>query len=328
MLRWGILGTSFISETMAQAILDDPGSKIQAVASRRIETVEAFTGKYPAAQQYTDYHLLLNDPDVDIVYVGLPNHLHHQLIVESLAANKHVLSEKSLSIDMPKSNQIREAVAASDRFFIEGLMYLHHPLMEKLIELMNENRLGTIQAVSAHYQADIAQFVNPAGKGALYNLGCYPVSLVHLVLQTAFGRDIWTDVKLAGHGTRSTGDGNICEAVLSMRLSNGVLATVHTAETYGMFSDFVIVGDKGSLRFDTNPWLPTASNQMTFTPFEGTEEQVNVTAEGDAFYYQVRKIREAIETGQKALERPAPSIQDSVEIMQILTRWEADCGTD
>ena len=246
MLRWGILGTSFISETMAQAINDDPGSRIRSIAGRRPEAVEAFAQKFSVQAQTVNYPDLLNDPQVDIVYVGLPNHLHHQYIVDSLSAGKHVLSEKSQAIDMPKTRQIVAAVKASNLLCIEGLMYLHHPLMLKLAELLRDDVFGTVHTVSGQYCADIAQFVNPEGKGAIYNLGCYPISLLHLVLQACFGQDAFADVAIQGSGTRSKADGNIVEASLNLTLRNGVSARMHTAETYGMISDFVIVGEKGS----------------------------------------------------------------------------------
>ncbi|MFK7805574.1 MAG: Gfo/Idh/MocA family protein [Anaerolineae bacterium] len=322
-LRWGILGTSFISDTMAAAINADAGSTSQAVAGRRQEAIADFAEKFSVKNQYDSYKALIHDPDVDIVYIGLPNHLHHTCVIGAAAARKHILCEKSLSTDMQKTQQIVEAVSNSQLFFIEGLMYLHHPFIQKLVELLQSNVLGEIKTVSGQYCADIAQFVNPDGGGALYNLGCYPISLLHLVIQTAFGESIWSDFELSGMGNISKKDGNIYDASLNLGLPNGITARIHTAETYGMLADFIIVGDKGSLRFDTNPWLPEKSNSITFTPFDREPEQIKVPAEGDAFFYQVKSIREALEQRKTELARPAPRLQDSVEIMQILTRWQA-----
>ena len=324
MLRWGILGTSFISETMTQAILEDSGSTIQAVAGRRQEAIDSFAQSFSIPKKYTSYQALINDPDVDIVYIGLPNHLHHQFTIACVAAGKHILCEKSLSIDMEKTQAIVDAVSGSELLFIEGLMYLHHPIIKKLVALLQSDVIGPIRTISGQYCADIAQFVNPDGKGALYNLGCYPVSLLHLVLQTAFGSDVWANFEVTGMGSLSGKDGNICEASMILGLTNGVTARIHTAETYGMFSDFVIVGEKGSLRFESNPWLPTKeANVVTLTLFSEESEQIEVNAAGDAFFYQIKHIREMVEAGKIVIERPLPQLQDSVEIMTILTRWEA-----
>ena len=323
LLRWGLLGTSFISEVMGKAIEADDGSIVQAVAGRRPEAVEAFSNNFSIPNRHLSYQALIDDPEVDIVYIGLPNQLHHTYILASVAAGKHILCEKSLSVDMAKTQQIVETVSNSDHLFIEGLMYLHHPFIAKLIELLDSQVIGDIKTITGQYCADIAQFVNPDGGGTLYNLGCYPVSLLHLVLQKAYGDKIWSDYKISGMGSVSKIDGNICEASMSLGLPNGVTARLHTAETYGMFSDFVIVGDKGSLRFDTNPWLPEKSNRMTLTLFDEKPQTIDVAADGDAFFYQVKNIREALADGQKMIGRPAARLQDSLEIMQILTSWEA-----
>ena len=325
MVKWGILGTSFISETMAQAINNDHGSTIQAIAGRRKLATDAFAQNYAVPTKYTDYDELISDPEVDIVYIGLPNHLHHRFIQSAASAGKHILSEKSLSIDMEKTHQILEAVIGYDKLVIEGLMYLHHPFTQKLIELLNSKVIGNIRTISGQYCADIAKFVNPDGGGAIYNLGCYPISLLHLVIQNRFGDGIWADAGLKAIGKESKLDGNICEASLLIDFPNGVSATIHTAETFGMYSNFVIVGDEGSLQFETNPWLPERSNLLMLTKFSGEKEQFPVNATGNAFDFQVTAIRNAIEQGKKQIARPAPSIQDSFEIMKILTQWEELC---
>lgn len=323
MLRWGILGTSFISETVAKAILADPGSSIQAVAGRRQSVIDTFAEEFAVPNKYNSYEELIQDPQVDIVYIGLPNHLHHTYILESVSANKHVLCEKSLSIDLEKSQLIVDAVTDSEVFFIEGLMYLHHPLMTKLVEVLQDNIIGDVRTVSGQYYADIAEFVNPDSKGAIYNLGCYPVSLLHLVLQTSYGSEVFDGLEITGFGSLSEKDGNICEASMQLRLPNGVVGLIHTAETFGMFSEFVVIGEKGSLRFVTNPWLPGELNTLELTSVDGERQQIEVTGDGDAFYYQIKNIRQAIEQGRRYIDRPAARLQDSFEVMSILSKWEA-----
>ncbi len=324
MLRWGILGTSFISDTMASVIQADSESKLQAVAGRQPQAINDFAAKFSIPNKYDNYQALISDPAVDIVYIGLPNHLHHTYVLACVAAGKDILCEKSLSIDLEKTQMIVDAVSESQVFFIEGLMYLHHPLMKKLVSLLENEAIGRIRTITGQYCADIAQFVNPDSKGAIYNLGCYPVSLLHLVLQTTYGSEVWADFEVSGFGNVSEKDGNICEASLNLALANGVTTRIHTAETFGMFSGFVIVGETGTLRFASNPWLPEKEgNVITLTPFEGEAQSIEVTAEGDAFFYQIKHIREAIQQGRRDIDRPAPKLQNSFEIMQILSQWEA-----
>ncbi len=328
MLRWGILGTSFISDTVAQAIVNDPGSSIQAVAGRRQQAVDQFSDKFPVATGYTDFQALINDPEVDLVYVGLPNHLHHQYIIAALEAGKHVLGEKSLSIDMDKTQQIVGAVKKSPNFFIEGLMYLHHPLVYQLQQLIQDKAIGELKSISGSYCADIAQFVNPDSKGAIYNLGCYPISLMHLMIKTAFPESAFENYQLAAQGNLSEKDHNICNASLSLKLSNGLTARIHTAETYGMAHQFTLIGDKGTINLLSNPWLPEAKgNQIELKLYDQPAQLIELDAEGDAFLYQTRQVREAIEQGRQFLPDACPTIDDSQQIMQLLTGWESAART-
>jgi dihydrodiol dehydrogenase / D-xylose 1-dehydrogenase (NADP) len=325
MIGWGILGTGFISDTVAAAIQKSPGSRIAAVAGRDRDRAEAFRERFDGERAYADHAALLADPAVDVVYVGLPNHLHHVFVAAAAKAGKAVLSEKSLSVDMEKSRALVDAVAAGDVFFVEGLMYLAHPLIARFVEILREGRLGAVKSIHANYAADIWQVVNPEGRGTLYNLGCYPVSLLQLTVQTVAGEGAFADRVQTGTGVISPHDGNVAEAALAVRFGGGILATVQTAETHGMFPDFTVVGDKGSLRFLDNPWLPQAgASRLLFTGFDGAREEVVVESDGDAFLHQVRMVERSLAEGRREAARPSPRPADSIEIMDMLTAWEAD----
>ena len=325
MIGWGIWGTGFISDTVAAAIRQSPGSRIAAVAGRDLARTEEFRARFDGDRAHAGAAELLADPAVEIVYVGLPNHVHHEAVAAAAKAGKAVLSEKSLSVDMVKSQALVESVAAHDVFFVEGLMYLAHPLIARFVEILREGRLGAVKAIHASYAADIWQVVNPEGRGALYNLGCYPVSLLQLAVQTVAGEGAFGDRVQTGTGVISSHDGNVAEAALAIRFGCGILATVQTAETYGMFPDFTVVGDKGSLRFLDNPWLPEAgTSRLLFTGFDGAREEISVESDADAFVHQVRMVERSLAAGRKQAERPSPRPADSIEIMEMLTGWEAD----
>ena len=322
-LKWGILGTTFIADVMATAIQNSPYSRLHAVAGRDLQRTQVFQAKFPSAQLHINMEALLADPEVDVVYIALPNHVHHSWCVRAAAAGKHILCEKSLSIDMPKTQEMLAAVEASTGFFAEGLMYLAHPFTARIVELLQDGRLGALKSIQAHYAADIWQLVNPAGRGAIYNLGCYPVSLVQLVVQTMLGTDAFQARRSWGSGHVSAHDGNISEALLGLRFDAGVLASVHTAETHGMGWSFSVTGTQGTLQCISNPWLPTADdNELLWTPFNGAAERITVQAEGDAFDYQVRMVEQHVCQHARIAQRPSPRPSDSHEIMELLTDWE------
>jgi predicted dehydrogenase len=321
-LNWGILGTSFISGVMADAIVEEGNTTLYSVAGRSQAPLAAFAEKYGITNLYNDYDALINDDNVDIIYIALPNHLHHDFIIKAANAGKAILCEKSLSVDMAKTDEALAAVAKNNVFFAEGLMYLTHPLAKRISDVINSDVIGDIRSINGQYCASIAQFVNPESKGALYNLGCYPASLAHLIMQQAFGDTIFDNYTVTASGRRGE-DGNICESAATIQFSNNTICQLHTAEDYGLHAEFTVLGSKGSLQLVSNPWLPEAEgNQLMITTYEQQGETITVPAQGNGFLYQVRLIREALENGQLSLQRPAATPKDSRQIMKLLTDWE------
>ncbi|WP_281628944.1 Gfo/Idh/MocA family oxidoreductase [Vibrio sp. St2] len=320
-MKWGVLGTSFISGVMAEAINNDEGSELYAVAGRSQQPLDDFLANYRPEKAYSNYDELLNDDAIDIVYIALPNHVHHEYVVKAAQKGKAILCEKSLSVDMEKTQQALDAVKQSGVFFAEGLMYLNHPLVSAILEELKQGTIGEIRSIQASYIAAISQFTNPGSKGALYNLGCYPMSLVHLILQSQFGDQIFDNYSMQALG-RLGQDGNICESSALIRFSDALTVQVHTAEDHGLKHGFTILGSKGALTLDSNPWLATRSNQFSVEVYEMSQRQVEVEAEGDGFFYQVANIRKAIEEGKKSLSRPSATLEDSYQIMKLLTDWE------
>ncbi|MFA0567470.1 Gfo/Idh/MocA family protein [Vibrio gallaecicus] len=320
-MKWGILGTSFISGVMADAINNDEGSELYAVAGRTQSTLNEFTTQYKPTTSYNSYDALLNDDSVDVVYIALPNHVHHEYVIKAANKGKAILCEKSLSIDMEKTDLALTAVAENQVFFAEGLMYLNHPLVEQLLSELESGEIGEVRSIQASYIAAIDQFVNPASKGALYNLGCYPMSLIHSVMQQQYGDQIFDNVDISALGRRGL-DGNICESSALMRFNDVVSAQIHTAEDHGLKHHFTILGSKGCITLTTNPWLPSIDNHFSVELYETSHREVTVKAQGDGFHYQVRNIRGAIQAGHKQLHPPCATINDSRAIMDLLTRWE------
>ncbi len=187
MLRWGIIGTGFISHAMLAAISTSNGSVATAIAGRNAAALVDLKAQYGIPLTFADTADMITSNEIDVVYIALPNHLHAETTAAALAAGKPVLCEKSLTVTMEDASTLARAVKASRLFFAEGLMYLAHPLMAQLVTLLRDPSFGDLRSVSGFYAADIWQVVNPAGGGTLYNLGCYPASLLHLVVQTMCG---------------------------------------------------------------------------------------------------------------------------------------------
>lgn len=322
MINWGILGTSFISGVMADAIAGVPGHQVYGVAGRSSANLAAFCQQHPTKHVFNDYAQIIADPEVDVIYIALPNHVHHEYILQAARAGKAILCEKSLSVDMEKTQIALAAIKEHKVFFLEGLMYLHHPLITELVAQLKSGVVGEVRSITARYGADIVKFVNPDSRGAIYNLGCYPASLIHLVMQLSYG-EMANRYQIAANGRRGA-DTNIVETSALLTWPGLAVAHLHCVEDYGMFWDFSIQGSAGTLRIESNPWLPEVQgNVITVMPYEQPAQRIEISAEGDAFYYQVQAVGNALMQKQLEAKRPAVGLQDSLEIMQLLTEWES-----
>ena len=325
MARWAILGTGFISQTVAQAIQSHPGSELLTIAGRNADRVAEFQAKFDIPKISIGYEDALADPEVDIVYIGLPNHVHHELTAMAAAAGKPVLSEKSLTTTMDQAAELVAAVRKAETFFVEGFMYLSHPFYQRVVEVLKDGRLGRLRSIHGFYSAAISGVTNPLGRGTLYNLGCYPASLAHLVVQTMEGEDAFGTARLSGFGVTEPDHGTVVDAAVTAKVGD-VLVNLHSTDSYGMAHEFVIAGENGTLKFLTNPWRPNAGdNRLLWQPYKGEGEEIVVNSGHDDFYHQVAMVEANVAAGNREATRPSPRLKDSLEIMEFLTQWEALC---
>lgn len=332
-LRWGILGTSFISHTVVAAIQSSSASTVVSVFGRDETRLAAFADKFSIpARHSTSIEALLDDAEatVDVVYIGLPSHLHAEASIAAAKRGKAILSEKSLATTMDDSEAMIKAAREANVFFMEGLMYRCHPLITKVGEILKAGTLGDVRSVEGHYSSNIWKRANPLGRGTIYNLGCYPVSLLQFVIECSIGPEAFTATgrRVSGVGNIATDGGvrHVRDAALTARFANSTLATIQSSDSHGKSFGFTVQGSEGTLRCITNPWLPSADddNVIEVTKKSGETERIAVKGEWDAFGYQVRRVEEGIKAGKTEPEWPAASWQTSIDIMGLLLEWEEE----
>ena len=181
-LRWGILGPGRIAPRLVRAVAASTRGELVAVASRDVGRAAAFATEHGIPRSFGSYDDLLAAPDLDVVYISLPNHLHAEWTVRSLDAGKHVLCEKPLALKVEDIDAIAAASARADRIAVEAFMYLHHPQILKSVELARTGALGRLELVNGTFSFFLAHPNDPRieptmGGGSLWDVGCYPVSL-------------------------------------------------------------------------------------------------------------------------------------------------------
>ncbi|HEV7717742.1 MAG TPA: Gfo/Idh/MocA family oxidoreductase [Arsenicitalea sp.] len=322
MLTWGLVGAGNFAHTIARAVKESSGSRLLAVNGRGEARTTAFQREHDIPRLYLNLDEMLSDPEIDIVHVAAPTVTHRDVCIRAANAGKHIVSEKSLAMDMDEARDLLAAVERNGVFFVEGLMYLSHPLMARYSEIIRSGILGTIKSVVALYAAPSGG-ANPSSGGTILDLACYPASLLQLTLQTAFGAGAFGDRRAtAATGFASKANGNILETALSVRFGCGVLASLQSVGTVGFSTVFKVSGERGALEFETNPWLPVAgANVMRLRLYDRPTEEIVVQADYDAYYHQVVLAEQQISAKQKVAVRPSPTPSDSLEILSLLTEW-------
>jgi predicted dehydrogenase len=181
-LRWGILGPGRIAPRLVRAVGGSSRATLVAVASRDADRAASFAATHGIPHPYGSYDALLGAPDVDVVYVSLPNHLHAEWTTRALDAGKHVLCEKPLALSVADVDAVAAAAARSGRIVAEGFMYLHHPQIIRAIDLARSGAIGRLEVVNGTFSFFLTHpddpRVDPAmGGGSLWDVGCYPVSM-------------------------------------------------------------------------------------------------------------------------------------------------------
>ncbi len=185
-LRWGILGPGRIAPRLVRAIAACPRATLAAVASRDPDRAAAFAAAHAVPRSFGSYAALLAAPDVDVVYIALPNHLHAEWTIRALEAGKHVLCEKPLALTVADVDAIAAAADRTGRIAVEAFMYLHHPQILHAVDLARSGALGRLELIDGSFTFFLSHPGDPRaepsmGGGSLWDVGCYPVSFARRV---------------------------------------------------------------------------------------------------------------------------------------------------
>lgn len=280
-LRWGILGGSnFAATLMGPAIHAAEGAKLAGLATSSAEKAARFTAFAPDCVVFDRYEALLASPDIDAVYIPLPNHMHVDWTLRAIEAGKHVLCEKPLTLKAGDFDPVIAARGASGLVVAEAYMILHHPQFSRAKDLLEGGAIGTLRhvdAVFSYNNTDPDNIRNQAasGGGGLPDIGVYTFGAVRFVTgqepqKVPFARIDFEDgvdtfVQMAAEFPDFT-----YSAVISMRLFNRQEVVFH--------------GDNGVMRltcpFNSNVFnqaeihLETAGGKVTVERFTGINQYV------------------------------------------------------
>lgn len=186
-IRWGVLGAARIAvNQVIPAIQRVAGAELVAIASRDLDKARETAARFGIPKAFGSYEALLDDPDIDAVYIPLPNALHAPWTIRAAQAGMHVLCEKPLALHASQAGEMIAACRAHGVQLAEAFMYRHHPQIVQSLELVRAGEIGTPRLIRGSFSFELSRpddvRWDPAlGGGALLDVGCYPVSAARLV---------------------------------------------------------------------------------------------------------------------------------------------------
>ncbi len=187
-MRWGVLATGGIAARFTAEVRELPDAEVVAVASRSEASAKEFAGRFGIPRAYGEWAGLVNDPEVDVVYVATPHSAHRTAAGLALAAGKPVLCEKPFTLNVREAEELVSLARERGLFLMEAMWTYCNPVIRRLLEIIRDGAIGDIRTIQADFgfpgPADPTHRLrDPAlGGGALLDLGVYPISFAHLLL--------------------------------------------------------------------------------------------------------------------------------------------------
>ncbi|WP_305908845.1 Gfo/Idh/MocA family oxidoreductase [Methylomarinum sp. Ch1-1] len=308
-LRWGILGAARINQKLLPAIVEAGNSRLMAIASRRpgaaAETLAQYAPEQQDVKTYDDPELLLNDPDIQAVYLPMANHEHAEWALRAIEQGKHVLCEKPLALK-PTDIEAIEAAAAKHRVTVmEGFMYRFHPQHGRVKELIDSGLIGEIRSVRTCFSfmmkpARLYRIENDVenGGGAMWDIGCYAIHSARMFFDhpplaaTAMAKYVDSGADVSNSGVLDFGDGKYAQFDFSFERARR--------------SEYEIIGTEGGLKCH-NVWaMPEDTPVISWWTEDGRQDEEKLTP-ASHFRLEIEHFSDCVLNGKA----PALSLTDA-----------------
>lgn len=309
-LRWGILATGLIADLFATD-LKASGLEMSAVGSRSLEKAKSFAARFGIPNAHGSYEDLVQDPDVDIIYVATPHPDHARSAIMALNAGKHVLVEKPFTLNAKEAEAVAALAREKNLVIMEAMWTRFLPHMRRIRDIIDAGTIGTIRSVQAeHRQAlpsDPTNRLNAPelGGGALLDLGIYPVS---------FAYDMLGKPSSVTSVARFTQTGVDAEIALIMKHQNDAISTSVSALDCAGPNTAAVYGTKARIEIDGIWYIPTS---FRVVDYKGTVlEEFSEHVESRGMQFQAIEMEELVASGKKTSD--LMSLEETVTIMHTL----------
>lgn len=334
-IKWGILGLGKIAHHFAESFEEIKNAKLLSIASRNEININNFKKKFNISQEFCfdNYLDLINNKEIDIVYISLPHSLHYKWVTECIKNYKNILVEKPAVISVGDVSDIKERLKSKKIFFAESFLYRYHPQTQVVIDIIKNEDVGELLSMSSFFGSDIITkkkffglikkikisknnrlFNKELGGGAIWDIGCYPTSMSLLIA-----------------GLKSKINGNIeilnsriiknpaevdLESFAELKFENDFKSKIGCSFKSNLGQSTTINGSKCKIVIN-NSWncknKVIRLNQKEYK----IEKKYN-----NNFSYVIEKISEYLINGKTEPDFPGMRLKDSITNIEILEKWQ------
>jgi len=322
-LNWGFVGSGWIADVVAND-LELSGLNLAAVYSRTPSNAENFAKKFDVPKIYSTLEELLNDSNIDIVYITTLNHQHKEMVVAAANAGKHILCEKPMALNLTEANEMISAVRANGFFFMEAMWSRQVPMYDEIKKVIASGAIGKVSKIIAELSESPIRANKPrlwdinGGGGALLDLGIYPISIAASLLGIP---------KLEGvHANATLADTGVDESTsISFQYDNGSQALLSASILTPGPLNMTILGTEGRIDVekiytDSQFKIYNRSAELisTHKPIAYLDEKMS------GRQFQLIEVERCIKENLK--ESPKLTWNDSLKIMAVLDHIRKQIG--
>ena len=311
-LRWGVLGPGNIAHSVARDFPLVQGGVLAAVGSRSLDRARTYAEEFSVPKAYGSYRELIDDPEVDALYIATPHPQHLELGLAGAAAGKHLLVEKAFTATVAGAEELIRAARAAQVFCMEAMWTRFQPLWVEIRQLLADGVIGELRQVRADLGVAVDfdpnhRLFDPAqGGGAILDVGIYPMSLAHWLLGTP------DQIHVTGAQTSSGVDG---EVAVMYAYDDGRAALLQASVNYPLPGGALLVGTEGSI--EVLPRFHHGSTMLVRNRQDEVTER-HLPSPGVGYVHEFDEVHRCVAAG--LTESPVMPLDDSLAVQRLLNR--------
>lgn len=319
-IRFGIIGAGRIAQKFATGLSHVEDAQLTAIASRNIESADNFGNMFTIEKRYGSYKELVEDPDIDVVYISTPNSWHKEHAILCMENKKAVICEKPFGISKAEVEEMIQVAKTNGVFLMEAMWTRFFPVVKAVRELVRKGVIGKVKMIEGDFgfESDTGygdiRFNKALGGGSIMDVGIYPISFASMIYNTQP-----TQIKALAHIGQTGVDE---EAAVIFAYENGGMALLSSALTTETPRNMYIVGEKGHIHIP-NVWYA----ETAVVRINGEDDSViDLPIEGNGYNYEIQEVVSCIQNGK--LENDIMPLSETLDIIETLDRIKEEIALD